>query len=111
VAVAEPETASQQEVAEVEPVAENEPTSEQPHSDETGPSGEDVPETGDELADAAGATPEATEAIQDSTPPVTAPAETDPEEPAVSPEAEVAPPAEVPAGIPVEPAAAEEEER
>ena len=108
VAVAEPETASQQEVAEVEPVAENEPTSEQPHSDETGPSGEDVPETGDELADAAGATPEA---IQDSTPPVTAPAETDPEEPAVSPEAEVAPPAEVPAGIPVEPAAAEEEER
>jgi N utilization substance protein A len=44
------------------------------------------------------------EAIEepDSTPPVVAPAETDPEEPAVSPQAEVAPLHEVPAGIPVE---------
>ena len=44
------------------------------------------------------------EAIEepDSVPPVVEPAETDPDEPAVSPEARVAPPAEVPAGIPVE---------
>jgi N utilization substance protein A len=44
------------------------------------------------------------EAIEepDSTPPVVGPAETDAEEPAVSPHAAVAPPAEVPAGIPVE---------
>jgi N utilization substance protein A len=41
--------------------------------------------------------------IPDSTPPVTAPAETDPEEPAVSPHAGIAPLEEVPAGIPVEP--------
>jgi N utilization substance protein A len=40
--------------------------------------------------------------IPDSTPPVTAPAETDPEEPAVSPHAGHAPLHEVPAGIPVE---------
>jgi len=38
----------------------------------------------------------------DSVPPVVAPAELDPEEPAVSPHAGLAPPAEVPAGIPVE---------
>ncbi|HET7567251.1 MAG TPA: transcription termination factor NusA [Gaiellaceae bacterium] len=61
------------------------------------------PETVDELADAAGVTPEATEELPDSTPPVTEPAETDPEAPAVSPEAEVAEPEERPAGIPVEP--------
>jgi N utilization substance protein A len=44
------------------------------------------------------------EAIEgpDSAPPVVEPAELDPEEPAVSPHAEVAPPPEVPAGIPVE---------
>jgi N utilization substance protein A len=64
--------------------------------------GVDPEPTLDELADAAGVTPEATEEIPDSTPPVTEPAETDPEEPKVSPEAEIAPLAEVPAGIPVE---------
>jgi N utilization substance protein A len=58
--------------------------------------------TADELADAAGVTPEAVEEMPDSTPPVTEPAETDPEEPAVSPEAEVAEPEERPEGIPVE---------
>jgi transcription termination/antitermination protein NusA len=41
--------------------------------------------------------------IPDSTPPVTVPAELDPEEPAVSPKAGHALPPEVPAGIPVEP--------
>ena len=41
--------------------------------------------------------------LPDSTPPVTEPAELDPEEPKVSPDAEVAPLEEVPAGIPVEP--------
>jgi N utilization substance protein A len=43
------------------------------------------------------------EEIPDSTPPVTEPAELDPEEPLVSPRAGHAPPPEVPAGIPVEP--------
>jgi N utilization substance protein A len=62
----------------------------------------EAPETQDELADAAGVTPEATEELPDSAPPVTEPAGLDPEEPAVSPEAEVAEPQEVPAGIPVE---------
>ena len=47
-------------------------------------------------------TPEATEELPDSTPAVTEPAEADPEEPAVSPDAEVAEPQEVPAGVPVE---------
>jgi N utilization substance protein A len=59
-------------------------------------------ETRDELADVAGVTPEATEELPDSTPPVTEPAEADSEEPPVAPEAEVAQPQEVPAGIPVE---------
>ncbi len=44
------------------------------------------------------------DAIPDSTPPVAEPAESDPDEPPVSPEAEVAGPEEVPAGIPIEPA-------
>jgi transcription termination/antitermination protein NusA len=44
------------------------------------------------------------DAIPDSTPPVTEPLETDPEEPPVAPEAGMAEPEEVPAGIPVEPA-------
>jgi N utilization substance protein A len=60
------------------------------------------PQTRDELADAAGVTPEATEELPDSTPPVTEPAEVEAEEPTVSPQAEVAEPEEVPAGIPVE---------
>jgi N utilization substance protein A len=59
-------------------------------------------ETMDELADAAGVTPEATEELRDSTPPLTEPAEVESDEPPVSPEAEVAEPEEVPAGIPVE---------
>jgi N utilization substance protein A len=59
-------------------------------------------ETRDELADVAGVTPEATEELPDSTPPVTEPAEADSEEPPVAPEAELAQPQEVPAGIPVE---------
>jgi N utilization substance protein A len=59
-------------------------------------------ETQAELADAAGATPEATEELPDPTPPVTEPAEMESEEPQVAPEAEVAEPEEVPAGIPVE---------
>jgi N utilization substance protein A len=59
-------------------------------------------ETRDELVDVAGVTPEATEELPDSTPPVTEPAEADSEEPPVAPEAEVAQPQEVPAGIPVE---------
>jgi transcription termination/antitermination protein NusA len=70
--------------------------------------GEDAEPTGDELADAAGVTPEATEEIPDSAPPVTEPAETDAEEPPVSPEAEIAPLQEVPAGIPVEEATQDE---
>jgi N utilization substance protein A len=48
------------------------------------------------------------EASPDSAPPVLEPAETDPEEPKVAAAAEIAPPAEVPAGIPVE-ASSEEE--
>jgi N utilization substance protein A len=59
-------------------------------------------ETRDELVDVAGVTPEATEELPDSTPPVTEPAEADSEEPPVAPEAELAQPQEVPAGIPVE---------
>jgi len=102
VAVQQPETATQAEVEELEPVGANEPTSDQP-----GLEGEDAPDTHDELADAAGVTPEAAEELPDSTPPVTEPAETDPEKPAVAAEAEVAPPPEVPAGIPVEPSGAE----
>jgi transcription termination/antitermination protein NusA len=105
VAVQQPEVAAQDEVAELAPAGENEPVSEQP-----GPAGEDAPETADGLADAAGVTPEAAEQLPDSTPPVTEPAEVDPEEPAVSPAAEFAPPAEVPAGIPVEQDAEEEQQ-
>jgi N utilization substance protein A len=60
------------------------------------------PATQDGLADAAGAGPEASEELPDSAPPVTEPAEVDAEEPPVAPEAEVAEPEEVPAGIPVE---------
>jgi N utilization substance protein A len=48
------------------------------------------------------------EASPDSAPPVLEPAEADPEEPEVAAAAEIAPPAEVPAGIPVE-ASSEEE--
>jgi N utilization substance protein A len=59
-------------------------------------------ETQDELADAAGVTPEATEELPDSTPPVTEPAEVESAEPPVAPRAEMAEPEEVPAGIPVE---------
>jgi N utilization substance protein A len=70
--------------------------------------GEDAEATPDELADAAGVTAEATEELLDSAPPVTEPVETDPEEPPVSPEAEIAPLAEVPAGIPVEEATQDE---
>jgi N utilization substance protein A len=58
--------------------------------------------TRDELADAAGVTSEATEELPDSMPPVTGPAEVESEEAPVAPEAEVAEPEEVPAGIPVE---------
>jgi N utilization substance protein A len=65
-------------------------------------------ETQDELADAAGVTPEATEELPDSTPPVTEPAEVESAEPPVAPQAEMAEPEEVPAGIPV--AQPEEEE-
>ena len=46
--------------------------------------------------------PEVASVERDSAPPVLEPAETDPETPAVSPHAEVAPPPEVPAGIPAE---------
>src|SRR5579884_1499097 len=60
------------------------------------------PETHDELADAAGVTPEAAEELPDSTPPVTEPAGAGGDEPPVAPEAEVAEPEAVPAGIPVE---------
>src|SRR5579884_1505999 len=60
------------------------------------------PETHDELADAAGVTPEAAEEPPDSTPPVTEPAGAGGDEPPVAPEAEVAEPEAVPAGIPVE---------
>jgi N utilization substance protein A len=57
-------------------------------------------------AEAAVATEDTT---PDSAPPVSEPAEVDPEEPAVSPEAALAEPAEVPAGIPVEQEPAEKE--
>ena len=60
------------------------------------------PETHDELADAAGVTSEATEETPDSAQPVTEPAEVDSHELPAAPEAEVAQPQEVPAGIPVE---------
>ena len=50
----------------------------------------------------AGEPPAEPEATPDSAAPVTEPAETDSEEPMPAPEAEVAPPAEVPAGVPVE---------
>jgi transcription termination/antitermination protein NusA len=70
--------------------------------------GEDAEATSGELADAAGVTPEATGEIPDSAPPVAEPAETDADEPPVSPEAEIAPLAEVPAGIPVEEATQDE---
>jgi transcription termination/antitermination protein NusA len=46
--------------------------------------------------------PAAPEVTPDSAPPVTEPEETDSEEPVPAPEAQVAPPAEVPAGIPLE---------
>jgi N utilization substance protein A len=103
VAVQQPEVATQAEVEELEPVGANEPTSQQPRLE-----GEDAADRRDALADAAGVTAEAAGEIQDSTPPVTSPAEVDPEEPAVSPAAEVAAPDEVPAGIPVAESAPEE---
>jgi N utilization substance protein A len=67
-----------------------------------GPPAEAEAETQDELADAAGVTPEATEELPDSAPPVTEPVEVDSDEPPVAHAAEVAEPEEVPAGIPVE---------
>jgi N utilization substance protein A len=67
-----------------------------------GPPAEAEAETQDELADAAGVTPEATEELPDSAPPVTEPVEVDSDEPPVAHAAEVAEPEEVPVGIPVE---------